>query len=383
MFNMFGDYKLRIIHTSDWHIGRFLNGYSLLEDQSYFLNWLVDILRNENVDVLIVSGDIYNTASPSAACVSLLDEFLCKVVLELKKTVLLIAGNHDSPEKLGFSSRMLEKSGLIISTNLKDIRNVILKTSPFSIGVTLFPFISIAAVKEIFKEEKVTNFDMAAQLIYENIIKNIAKCDVNILCAHGLFLGENGSLNYCDSELAVGGLDVASLKRFKYFSYVALGHLHGFQSAGSNGFYCGSPLKYSVSEASHKKRLILLDVKDSGSIKIEHIFVEPKRDLIVKEGEFKNLLNIKTDDFVSVKLTDDNFVIDPYSRLKKNMPNILEISYSNINIKGCKSFKISREKPIDVLFEEFYNAVVGRDMNILERDLLKSVLNEVNEENLT
>lgn len=376
-------FKLRIIHTSDWHIGRFLNGYSLLEDQAYFLNWLVDVLTKENVDVLIVSGDIYNTASPSAACVGLLDEFLCKVVLELKKTVLLIAGNHDSPEKLGFSSKLLEKSGLIISTNLKDIRNVILKTMPFSVGVTLFPFISIAAVKEAFKDRKITSFDVAAELIYENKIKNIAKCDVNILCAHGLFLGENGSLNYCDSELAIGGLDVANLKRFKYFSYVALGHLHGFQRAGVNGFYCGSPLKYSVSEVSHKKRLILLDIKDKDNIKIEHIFVEPKRDLIIKEDNFKNLLNIKTDNFVSVRLTDESFVIDPYSRLKQNMPNILEISYSNINIKGCDNFKVSREKPIDMLFEEFYNAVVGRNMNVLEKDLLKNVLSKVDNDDIT
>ena len=330
---------MRIIHTSDWHIGRFLNSYSLLKDQEYFLNWLILFLKEEKIDVLIVAGDIYNKASPSASCVLLLDEFFSKVVLELKKKVIIIAGNHDSPEKLGFSSKILERSGFFISTDLKSIKTITLEKN---LKITLLPYIAPYMVKEQFKQENILNFSEAIQFVYEKYLKCLNFSGFSILCAHGLFSyeKENKKLSFCDSEIEIGGCDVSKANFFKKFSYVALGHLHKAQKVGENAKYSGSPIKYSISEANNKKQLILLEIDKK--IKTSSVFFSPMRDLKIKKGEFKDLLKEKSLDFVSAKLTDESFVLDPFNRLKQNYPNLLDIEFLNLKLNFKQDFKIEK-----------------------------------------
>ena len=370
---------MKIIHTSDWHIGRFLNNYSLLEDQQHFLNWLLLFLKEESVDLLIIAGDIYNSATPSAAAVAVLDEFFSKVVLELKKKVLIIAGNHDSPEKLGFSSKILEKSGFYIATTLKDIKTVKLKSTDFSLGITLLPYISPANVKQEHKNKNIKNFNEAINLIYDIYLKNKPSYDFNFLCAHGLFFkAGDGDVKYSDSELEIGGCDVANFNIFKDFSYIALGHLHRAQNVGENGRYSGSPLKYSVSEANNKKQLTLIEISRKTGLKISEVLIKPLRDLKILTGCFKDVVNGKTDDFVSIKLTDKEFVIDSYARLKNNYKNILDIEFLNLNLDFKESFKVSKNVSPENLFKSFYRFVVGEDMKDVEVKFLKNVVELVN-----
>lgn len=372
---------MRILHTSDWHIGRFLNGYSLLEDQNYFLNWLLNLIKEEGIDVLIVAGDIYNTASPSSESVGVLDEFFSKVILELNRKVLIISGNHDSPKKLGFSSNILEKAGFIISTSLNDIKNFGFNCGNFSVGFVLLPYFSLTEAKEKFLDKKILNFDMASKEIYKKYICKKLNFDVNILVAHGVFFDfGKENLVYSDSETVVGGCESANISHFSDFSYIALGHLHGPQKAGYNGFYSGSPLKYSVGEAGHKKQVTLIDILSPNNIKIKRICVDALRDLIIKKGSFKELLKFKTKDFVAIKLTDENFVLDPYTRLKENMPNLLELEYVNITVNPQKTFNIYRKQPTDKLFEQFYKFVTGEEIGSLEKTFLDKVLNEIEKE---
>ncbi len=374
---------MKIVHTSDWHMGRFLNGYSLLEDQEHFLKWLFLFLKEECVDVLIVAGDIYNSAAPSAACVAVLDEFFSKVVLELKKKVVVVAGNHDSPEKLGFSSKILEKSGLYIATTLNDIKTIEIKEKGVSFGITPLPYISLANVKCELKNEKVSNFNETINYVYDVYIKKIASYDFNLLCAHGLFFaGDSELIEFSDSELEIGGCDVANFELFKNFSYVALGHLHRAQNVGKNGRYCGSPIKYSVSEANNKKQLTVIDFCGNNEMKINEVLIEPLRDLKILTGCFDELMKSKTDDFVSIKLTDKEFIIDPYARLKNNYKNILEIEFINLNLDFKESFKVSKKMSPENLFKSFYKFVVGEKIKDVEAKFLKHVIDLVENEKL-
>ena len=191
---------MRILHTADWHIGRFLNKYSLIEDQAHFLNWLISVIKSEKIDVLIVAGDIYNSAVPSAAAVELLDEFLTKVIMELQISVLIISGNHDSPQKLSFSSKILERSGLTMCGGISGIKHVKFDDVFGTVGFTLLPYIDPAMVKEYFDVDKVSSFDSAIEVVAKNRVYNNVPCDVNILCMHGTYMdfGFN-NLEYCDS----------------------------------------------------------------------------------------------------------------------------------------------------------------------------------------
>ncbi len=373
---------MKIVHTSDWHIGRFLNSYSLLEDQKYFLEWLLQFLKEENVNILIVAGDIYNSASPSAAAVSLLDDFFCEVVLKLKKKVLIIAGNHDSPEKLGFSSKILERAGFFIATDLNSVKTLKFNENNFSVGITLLPFLNPSMVKEVFKDIKISNFNETIEFVYERFLKQSLKYDFNLLCAHGLFSSSSSeSFSFTDSEVEIGGCDVANLKQFENFSYIALGHLHKAQKAGENARYSGSPLKYSISEANNEKQIVLIELLDEFKTPlIKNVLFKPLRDLKIKKGKFNEIIREKSEDFVAVKLTDENFIIDPYNRLKQNFPNLLEIEFLNLNLEVKEGFKVSKKMEPGLLFKKFYSFVVGENMQECQIKLLNNVIEKIKTE---
>ena len=374
-------YILRILHTSDWHIGRFLNKYSLIEDQSYFLNWLVLLLKSEKIDLLLVAGDIYNSAIPSAEAVALLDEFLTKVILDLKIPTLIISGNHDSPKKLSFSSKILEHSGLVICGGVSGITHFKLNFDSRSIGFVLVPYIDPAMVKEYFGVEKISSFDAALELVAQKEIYDKICCDINVLCTHGTYMDFGASdLEFCDSEISIGGSDIINLQKFKKFDYIALGHLHGPQKAGKHGRYSGSPLKYSVSEASHKKQVLIVDIDTAKNIKIEKIFVEPMRDLRIIRGKFEDIMKTKTNDYVSIQLTDEQFIIDPHSRIKQNCPNILDLSYVNIKLESVQTAQIVIKKSPNELFSEFYQHIVGKEMNVFEKQFFENIMEELKNE---
>lgn len=372
---------MRILHTADWHIGRFLNKYSLIEDQAYFLNWLISVMKSEKIDVLIVAGDIYNSAVPSAAAVELLDEFLTKVIMELKIPVLIISGNHDSPQKLSFSSKILEKSGLTICGGISGIKHVEFDDVFGKVGFTLLPYIDPTMVKEYFGVDRISSFDSAIEVVAKNKIYHNISCDINILCTHGTYMDFGfKDLEYCDSEISIGGSDIVNLDKFKNFDYIALGHLHGPQRAGKKGRYSGSPLKYSVSEANHKKQVVVVDVDRFKNINIEKILVEPLHDLRILRGNFEDIMKIKTNDYVSVQLTDENFIIDPHGRIRTACPNILDLSYVNIKLDNTKTAQDIVQKCPQELFASFYKDVAGKDMNDLEKQLLEKVMEELNNE---
>ena len=368
--------ELRILHSSDWHLGRFLNSFSLIDDQAHFLKWLLSLLKNERINLLVVAGDIFNTATPSAEAVSLLDEFLTKAVLELKVKVLMVSGNHDSARKLGFSSKILQKGGLFVAGGLSGLEKFSFSSSFGKVQVCMMPFFSLVEAREFFKLKKNCEAGQVFELILNkfNLNSNEWSGCFNLLCAHGLFVGQGHGLNFCDSELIVGGSEAFNLGLFKNFDYVALGHLHGPQRAGENGFYSGSPLKYSISEVNHRKQVSIVEVQSESMFKTSPVFVEPLHDLRVLQGSFCELMEQKSNDYVSLRLTDSNFIINSYSRLQERFPNILDIKFINLNFESSgelKSFKAN--KPYDLFFN-FYEDIIGREMNKVERKIFAEVV---------
>lgn len=367
---------MKLVHTSDWHIGRSLNGYSLLEDQRYFLSQLMDFLVEYRVDALLISGDLYDRAVPSAQAVQLVDEFLTEVVLRRNIKTFIIAGNHDSPERLSFSNQFLESSGLYMQGNLqREIKKIPLVCGDEAVVIWMLPYFHPAQVRELYPEEKIVGYQQAAEKI-ASLISPFPNT-LNLLMAHGFYL--NGSANdgclYSESEYSVGGSDLIDLGVFPKFDYVALGHLHAPQSAGANGFYSGSPLKYSLSEEKQKKGIILLEIQNKTIQQSLHSF-QTLRDVRKIQGKFQELMLQQSDDYVFVELLDQEYVLNAMEQLRVRFPNILGMHYSSLEyqqplLEGEEP--ALSQSPKDIL-KKFYLETVGNEMTQQEEQLVDQIL---------
>lgn len=367
---------MKLVHTSDWHIGRSLNGYSLLEDQRYFLSQLVDFLVEYRVDALLISGDLYDRAIPSAQAVQLVDEFLTEVVLRRNIKTFIIAGNHDSPERLSFSNRFLESSGLYMQGNLqREIKKIPLVCGDESVVIWMLPYFHPAQVRELYPEEKIVGYQQAAEKIASLI--SPSPNTLNLLMAHGFYL--NGSAKdgclYSESEYSVGGSDLIDLGVFPKFDYVALGHLHAPQSAGANGFYSGSPLKYSLSEEKQKKGIVLLEIQNK-TIQQSLYSFQTLRDVRKIQGKFQELMLQQSDDYVFVELLDQEYVLNAMEQLRVRFPNILGMHYSSLEyqqplLEGEEP--ALSQSPKDIL-KKFYLETVGNEMTHQEEQLVDQIL---------
>ncbi|MDF2567927.1 MAG: exonuclease SbcD, partial [Oscillospiraceae bacterium] len=226
-----GRLTVKIIHTSDWHIGKFVNEYSMLEDQRYFLNQLIDLIKEEKADALVIAGDIYDRSVPSAEAVSLVDEIFCRMIDELHIPILSIAGNHDSKERLSFVNKLFEKSGLYIEGRIdKEVKKVALKDDFGKVNFFLLPYIEPSQIRPLFPDENIKTFDDSYRALMKNISKEVDSSQRNLLIAHGFFAYLNGEEKenepiLSESEVSVGGSDLVNARHFDDFDYVALGHL--------------------------------------------------------------------------------------------------------------------------------------------------------------
>lgn len=373
--------RMRILHTADWHIGRSLNGYSLLEDQAYFLNWLSALIQRERVDALLVAGDIYNSSVPSAAAVGLLDDFITDTVLRCRIPVAMIAGNHDSAQRLNFSSRLLEHEGLYIAGDFSaGLKQMTLQDANGQVKVFLFPYIDPADAKQAFPDQTVGSFDQAAGLFRSKYLQGRERGGAQILLAHGFYLNFGEDVGICDSELHVGGSEAVNLGQFSGFDYIALGHLHSPQKAGSVGRYSGSPLKYSISEARQKKQVVLLEVSPGQPIHAEPIPAPCLRDVRVERGELEELIRRPSEDYVAVELTDRSYCVGAMQRLRAAFPYLLELRYVNIQQSNPSEPFVRREIQPERLFAEFFEKVTGSELTEQERQMMQRVVKEAESE---
>jgi exonuclease SbcD len=355
---------MRFLHTSDWHLGKTLCNASLLDDQAHALDQVARMVRETRAEALVVAGDIYDRAVPPKEAVALLDETLGRIVRGLGVPVLLIAGNHDSPERLGFAAGFLGSQGLHVAGLSEP------EPDPILIGSAAFhllPYGDPAAVRHALGEDQIRTHQqaLAAQLSRARFRHPDGYRFIAV--AHAFVAGGEGS----DSELglSVGGAGEVEAGLFRDCDYAALGHLHRPQEAGfPHVRYAGSLLKYSASEATHVKALTLVEVPDRGPLHTEPLPLTPRRDLRRLRGRFEDLMqgpHGNPEDYLFLDLLDDGPVLDAMARLRQVYPNILAIQPAGLlpGAPGEVPDISRRELDPNVLFREFFEEVQGRPMD--------------------
>ena len=393
---------MKIIHTSDWHIGKIVNEYSMIDDQKYILNKLTKLIDEENADVLIIAGDIYDRSIPPVEAVELLNETLSSLVIDRNLSVLVISGNHDSGERLNFGSKILEKQGLYIAGSDEELyRKIVLCDNNQNINFYLVPYKDPSLTKKLLDNKEIRSHNDAMAAIIDKIKQELNENEVNILIGHGYVTMkreeaidnndnkyETTELETSDSErpLSIGGTDLIDGKIFKDFDYVALGHLHGRQKIGRETMrYSGSLLKYSFSEVNHKKSVAVLDIKDK-NIEIDLKELSPRRDLRIIKGNIEDIIcegrEIKEgkEDYIQAILTDDGELMNPMEKLKSVYPNTMLITRErkkNVseNITLSKG-EFKNKSKID-LFKDFYEAYGSGDYTDKKENVLTNTINEV------
>lgn len=389
---------MKFIHTADWHIGKSVNEFSMLENQSHILKKFINYIEKEKPDALVIAGDLYDRSVPPANAVAFLNEFLSKVVIDMNTPVIAIAGNHDSGERLAFASQILKKQGLYIEGELKkELRPVTIKNTDFY----LIPYSDPAVVRAIYNDDNLKTHEEAMQKIIDGINSRKDKTRKSVIVAHGYITNisfdkemsredilKSTKLELSDSErpLSMGGTDIISGKIFDGFDYVALGHLHGQQNVGLERIrYSGSPLKYSLSEENHNKSFTVVELLDE-DINIEKVPLIPMRDMRTIKGELKTLVSKEyyslknTDDYVYALLEDEGELHDPISALRAIYPNVMGLKRDNkksLEYQVMELNKAQREKTKLELFTDFYKNVTQMELSDVREKIISDIIESV------
>ena len=385
---------MKIFHTGDWHIGKLVNQVYMTEDQAYILEQLVQLIAAEKPDVLIIAGDVYDRAIPPVEAIELLDRTLSRIVLDLNTPVLMVAGNHDSPDRLGFGSGILESRGLHIEGRLRaQIRRVTLRDQHGPVHFYLAPFAHPAEVRDVLGPAEVRDQNAAMQAILGQIQADWNPAERNVLVTHGFVRGvEEPELSESEKPLsygeALGGIEYVDAAMFDGFDYVALGHLHGPQRAGSDRIrYSGSLLKYSFSEVKQNKSLTVVTLGPKGEWQAELRPLQPLRDMRRIKGELAKLLDpavseaANRQDYLHVTLTDVGELWEPANQLRAVYPNFMSLELAGRD-KAATSGKNAatdgyKTKSKLEQFGEFYTAISGNVFDEPRRNLLQEVLQEI------
>ena len=371
---------MKIMHLGDLHIGKSLGDFDLYEDQKYILEQILNLIKEKSVDVLLIAGDVYDKAIPGEKSVQLLDYFLKRLVETGIKTYM-ISGNHDSDERLNFGSSLFESNNIYINSKFNGILKKYSLYDEFGeLNIYLLPFVKASQVQHFFPEEKIDSYDMAVRTIIKHSDFDIGKR--NILVAHQFVAGKD------DPEIAgseglsvhnVGMVEKIGYGSLAEFDYVALGHIHSPQSVGLKHIrYCGSPIKYSLSEVNNNKSVPIITFKDKGEVLVEFAPLLPMRDIRHLRGNIKNLLDKKNismeNDFIYATLTNEYIVNDAIGIFREYYPNTVKIDYDNSHTKEIENVDITRitqNKTFDELIRDFYMQMYSCDMGEEELEIMK------------
>jgi exonuclease SbcD len=373
---------MKFAHISDLHLGKRLHNVSLLEDQKYILKQITEIIQKESVDAVLIAGDVYDKAMPSTEAVTLFDDFLVRMA-EGEKEVFVISGNHDSPERIAFGSRLIAQSGVYLSPVYHGKIEPVVRRDMFGeVGIYLLPFIKPVHVRHFFPEEKIETYTDALQCAISHIKVDTGRR--NVMLAHQFAAGASAGGS---EELTVGGLDVVDSAVFAPFDYVALGHIHRAQNVTRETIrYSGTPLKYSFSEALQEKSMTIVEMREKGNVVINRIPLHPLRDVVVYKGKYKELLNPEniekthTEDYVKTVLTDEEEVPNAFANLRIVYPNLLQMEYDNKRTRAQKGewdLKPEEELRPEELFANFYEQVNKQPLTIEQEKYLVEKIEKI------
>ena len=378
---------MKFIHLSDLHLGKRVNEISMTDDQSYILTQIIDIINAEHPDAVVIAGDVYDKSVPPAEAVTLFDGFLCRLA-ERSLPVLIISGNHDSPERLAFGGRLMEGAGIHLSPVYDGkVEPVTLSDSHGDVHFWLLPFVKPAHVKRYFPDAGIESYTDALRTAVEHM--GVDFTARNVLVTHQFVTGAAT----CESEeISVGGSDNVDISVFGGFDYVALGHLHGPQNILSNRIrYCGTPLKYSFSEAGHHKSVTVVELGEKGSLHLQTIPLNPRHDLREIRGTFAELTDksfyqgTAVEDYLHIILTDEEDVPEAVGQLRVIYPNLMKLSYDNTRTRTNRVIDaaedVKRKSPLE-LFEELYEIQNNQPMSEVQRAFARELIESIREGNV-
>ncbi len=416
---------MKLIHLSDLHLGKRVNEFNMLEDQEYILTKILNVIDEEKPDAVLIAGDIYDKAVPSAEAVQLFDDFLCRLQAKCPQ-IFVISGNHDSPERIAFASRLIEASGVHLSPVYNGrIEPHVLHDEYGEVLIYMLPFVrpshvrralaeSVSAgerlpaheaeneINETADSEKRTNDELPASaaeqiVTYTDAIRAALRqagpdpekrC---VLVAHQFVTGASRTES---EDISVGGLDNVDASVFEGFDYVALGHIHRAQNIGTSGVirYCGTPLKYSFSEAKDEKTVTIVELGKKGEVSVRTAPLTPKREMREIRGTYDQLMTkenyegTQTDDYLHITLTDENDIADAVSRLRVVYPNLMKLDYDNQRTRTTGiidgAADAERRTPLDLL-EELFEKQNGHPLSDDQRALSNSLISKIWDEETT
>lgn len=383
---------MKIVHLADLHLGKILQEQSLIEDQEYMLKEIINIIKAEKVQVLLISGDVYDRSVPPTEAVNLLDSFFKILIKELKIKVFIISGNHDSKDRLGFGNKIFEDEGLYIESKYTGtLKKVKLEDEYGPLNIYMLPFIKPVEVKKFFEEDLENNYDLAINKIIEK--EEINETERNIIMVHQFVTAGNVKPERTESEvLSLGGIENVDVSNFKSFDYVAIGHVHRPQKIGRDtARYAGTILKYSFSEINHNKSIPIIDIKEKGNITINLLPLKPLRDMREIKGPIEELIkeeNYKEgnlEDYIKAIITNEEPVYDAIGKIKKIYPNTLKLEIQNsktINSNTEQNINLEeiKKKSELELFSDFYKLQNNLDLNEKQKEIVKNIILEVKHE---
>ena len=373
----------KLIHLSDLHLGKRVNEFSMIEDQKFILKKILNVIDEERPDGVIIAGDVYDKSVPSAEAVELFDDFLVRLA-ERKVQVYIISGNHDSPERLAFGNRLMDVSGIHFSPVYHGQVVPLELTDEYGpLRIYMLPFIKPVTVKRFFLDETIESYTDAVRAAVEEM--GIDRSVRNVLVTHQFVTGAERSES---EDVSVGGSDNVDASVFDGFDYVALGHIHGPQNIDSERIrYCGTPLKYSFSEARHEKSVSVVEFAEKGNVSVRTVPLVPLHEMVELKGTYEELTlrsfyegTTYPEDYVHITLTDEDDIPDAVSKLRVIYHNLMKLDYDNRRtrheavVSGAED--VERKSPLE-LFSEFYLQQNGVEMSEEQTAFVRQLIEKI------
>lgn len=373
---------MKLMHLSDLHLGKRVYEFSMYEDQKYILSQILDIADKEQVQAVMICGDIYDKQIPPAESVQLFDDFLTKLSVR-KLPVFIISGNHDSAERLSFGARLMEQSGVCFSETFSGkIQTYQLQDENGSLNLYLLPFLKPTIVRQAFPEAEIGSYQDAVTYALQQVKPD--ESQRNILMAHQFVTGAHRSES---EEILVGGLDNIDASVFSAYDYVALGHIHTPQKVGRETIrYCGTPIKYSFSEAAKDKSVTIVELAEKGKVQIQEHILKPLHDLREIRGTYeeltarKNYADTDVEDYLHITLTDEEDIMDVMDKLHTIYPNIMKLDYDNLRTRNSNHISgvdpLQEKSPAE-LFEAFYQLQNNQKMTVQQKEYIAQMIDKI------
>lgn len=374
---------MKFIHLSDLHIGKRVNEYSMLEDQEYILNQIINIIDEQKSDGVIIAGDVYDKSVPSAEAVALFDDFLVKLS-KRNLYVFVISGNHDSPERIAFGGRLMEASKIYMSPVYDGgLSPVTLEDEYGKINVWMLPFVKPVHVRKFNEDAEISSYTDAMHVAVDNL--NVDTNERNLMITHQFVTGSDRTES---EEISVGGTDNVDVSVFDVFDYTALGHIHRPQNCKSEKVrYSGTPLKYSFSESKDNKSVTIVELKEKGNLSVDTIPLKPMRDMVELKGKYDEIMlrdfykdTSYQEDYVHITLTDEDDIPDAIGKLRTVYHNLMKLDYDNLRTRNMNSIdgteNVEKKSPYEH-FSEFYEKQNNQPMNDNQSDFMKKLIEEI------